>query len=111
MTTTFVADLDFAPGSAWLRWLERILGVTSDRTRPSHLPVYRITRIAEERWVVERPGAAMEHAFFDLEQAVTFVRRESFYEPATVELRADDLLVIAQLDPSNPSSLFGEAPS
>src|SRR5689334_6058763 len=110
-----VAEFEFAPtpesaetGSAWLRWLGRIMGSTRRRTPRTCLPVYRITRIAEDKWVVERPGAAMEHAFADLQQAVAFVRHECLFEPATVELRVDDLLVVAQLDPNNPSSLFGE---
>ena len=72
------------------------------------MPVYRITRIAQDRWVVERPGASMEHAFADLEQAVAFVRHECLYKVATVELRIDDLYVVAQLDPNLPGSLFGE---
>jgi hypothetical protein len=71
--------------------------------------VYRITRVREDRWVVERPRASIEHAFPDLEQAVAFVRHECLYKPATVELRVDDLYVVAQLDPNKPSSLFGEA--
>ena len=73
------------------------------------VPVYRIARTSEDRWIVERPGAAIEHAFPDFEQAVAFVRHECLYKPATVELRVDDLYVVAQLDPNKPSSLFGEA--
>ena len=59
--------------------------------------------------MVERPGSTMEHAFPDLEQAVAFVRHECLYKLATVELRVDDLYVVAQLDPNKPGSLFGEA--
>ena len=77
--------------------------------RVERVPVYRITRDREDRWVMERPGAAIAHAFPDLEQAVAFVRHECLYKPATVELRVDDLYVVAQLDPNKPSSLFGEA--
>ncbi len=112
------AEFDFAPalrsgerGSVWLHWLGRIMGSTRERARRPRLPVYRITRVAEDSWIVERPGAAMEHAFSDLEQSVAFVRHECLYDPATVELRVDDLLVVAQLDPSKPCSLFGEAAS
>ena len=60
---------------------------------------------------MERPGAALEHEFTDLEAAVAFIRHESATEPATVELRVDDLYVAAHLDPSRPASLFGEAVS
>lgn len=97
--------------SAWSRWLRRIMGSARRRTRLSRaerVPVYRITRVREDRWAVERPGAAMEHAFPDLEQAVAFVRHECLYKPATVELRVDDLYVVAQLDPNKPTPLFGE---
>jgi hypothetical protein len=73
------------------------------------VPVYRITRDREDHWLMERPGAAIAHAFPDLEQAVAFVRHECLHKPATVELRVDDLYVVAQLDPNKPSSLFGEA--
>ena len=74
-------------------------------------PIYRITRVAPDRWVVERPGASMEHAFATLEEAVACVRHECLYKAATVELRVDDLYVVAELDPNKPSSLFGEAVS
>jgi hypothetical protein len=79
--------------------------------RAAPIPVYRITRVDVDRWVVERPGATMEHAFANLEEAVSFIRHECLYHPATVELRVDDLYVVAQLDPNKPCSLFGEAPS
>jgi hypothetical protein len=98
--------------SVWSRWLSRIIG-SSRRparwSRAERVPVYRIARTSEDRWIVERPGGAMEHAFPDLEQAVAFVRHECRYQPATVELRVDDLYVVAQLDPNKPTSLFGEA--
>jgi hypothetical protein len=116
--TTFqhLADLDFATqaaaGSERQNWLGRIVGfVRKSRRAATKVPIYRITRAARDRWVVERPGASMEHAFPDLEQAVTFIRHECINTPATVELRIEDLYVVAQLDPSNPGSLFGEAES
>ena len=80
-------------------------------SQSGRVPVYRITRLSEERWAVERPGASMEHAFPDLERAAAFIRHECLYKPATVELRVDDLYVVAQLDPNKPSSLFGESVS
>jgi hypothetical protein len=109
-----VADLDFPDRSITEgelpRWLRRIVG-NRPRRRAAPVPVYRITRVAADRWVVERPGASMEHAFATLEEAVTFIRHECLYNPATVELRVDDLYVVAQLDPNKPGSLFGEAVS
>lgn len=116
-----VADIEFPAestavkaASAWSRWLGGLMGSARSRVRrgrAARVPVYRITRLAEDRWVVERPGAAMEHAFPDLEQAVAFIRHECPRDLATVELRVDDLYVVAQLDPSKPGSLFGEAVS
>lgn len=118
-TLQHVADFEFASkpsavgGNAWSRWLGRIMGSARNRVQRGRasVPIFRITRVSEDRWVVERPGASMEHAFADLEQAVTFIRHECLYKPATVELRVDDLYVVAQLDPNNPGSLFGEAVS
>jgi len=105
--------------SLWARWLERLVGVTrsmasrgADWTRlgaRDQSPVYRISRAWENRWVVERPGAPMEHAFPDLDQAVGFIRHESQDVPATVELRIGELYVVAHFDPRHPGSLFGEA--
>jgi hypothetical protein len=116
-TLQHVADFDFAAESAAPeteaavpRWLRRIAGKRA-RRRAAPVPVYRITRVAADRWVVERPGASMEHAFANLEEAVTFIRHECLYAPATVELRVDDLYVVAQLDPNKPGSLFGESVS
>jgi hypothetical protein len=116
-TLQHVALMDFASEpdeGAWSRWLRRIMGSARNhalRLGAERLPIYRITRVVKDRWVVERPGAVMEHAFADLEQAVTFIRHESGFKPATVELRIDDLYVVAQLDPSQPGSLFGESVS
>ena len=113
-----VADLDFAPDpadpaaeSALPRWVRRIVAGRERPRRAPPMPVYRITRVAGDRWVVERPGASMEHAFANLEEAVAFIRHECLYKPATVELRVDDLYVVAQLDPNKPGSLFGESVS
>src|SRR5579872_1061914 len=107
-TLQHVADLDFAtepargPESALPRWVRRIVRDRARSRREADMPVYRITRVATDRWVVERPGASMEHAFADLEEAVAFIRHECLYEPATVELRVDGLYVVAQLDPTKP---------
>ena len=108
-----------ASGSRWPRWLERLVGSTRgvvargiDRTglgTRDQSPVYRISRAWENRWVVERPGALMEHAFPDLDHAVGFVRHESQDAEATVELRIGELYVVAHFDPRRPRSLFGEA--
>jgi hypothetical protein len=122
ITPQHTADLDFDARraeatdseAALLRWLGRLFGSRGKRTRQhvaAPMPIYRVTRITEDRWVVERPGASMEHAFANLEEAVAFVRHECLFTLATVELRIDDLLVVAQLDPNHPNSLFGEAVS
>jgi hypothetical protein len=118
-TLQHVAHLNFPPepdppaaGSTWSRWLGRIMSSARHRARwgrPERVPVYRITRISEDRWVVERPSASMEHAFADLEQSVAFIRHECLNTPATVELRVGALYVVAQLDPNDPASLFGES--
>lgn len=74
----------------------------------ARLPVYRITRVRMDRWVVVRPGATMEHAFSTLDEAVTFVRHEAGPLRATVELFIGDFYVAAFHDPDKPTSLFGE---
>jgi len=113
-TSQHVADPDFAPqagaGSAWWHRLGRIIGsARKARRAATKVPIYRVTHAAPDRWVVERPAASMEHAFPDLEKAITFIRHECGNNAASVELRVGDLYVVAQLDPSNPGSLFGEA--
>ena len=101
------------PEPLWSRWLNRFVTVVralaSRRvaTEESREPIFRIAQISDDRWVVERPGAAIEHAFSDLEHAAAFVRSESV-TPATVELRIGDLYVVARFDPGQPGSLFGE---
>ena len=103
------------PEPLWVLWLYRLVALvrglsaqTKARDAGSHEPVFRITEISEDRWLVERPGASLEHAFPDLETAVAFVRSESL-TPAMVELRIGDLYVVARFDPRQPGSLFGEA--
>ena len=120
-TLQHVADMDFTPEpiaqgaeTAWSHWLRRIMGSPRSQAlwaRARRVPIFRIARVGEDRWVVERPGAVMEHAFPNLEQAVAFIRHESRDKPATVELRIDDLYVVAQIDPNRPGSLFGESVS
>jgi hypothetical protein len=98
----------------WLRWLNRLVGAVRGlsarrlgETAENHEPIFRIAQVWDDRWVVERPGAVIEHAFPDLEQAVAFIRNDSAM-PATVELRIGDLYVVARFDPRQPGSLFGE---
>src|SRR5262249_21555623 len=99
----------------WLRWLRRLVGATrrlSTRrlaASQSREPIFRIAREWRGRWVVQPPGAVLDHPCPDLERAVAFVRHESGAMPAVVELRIGDLYVVAHLDPSQPGSLFGEA--
>ena len=72
------------------------------------LPIFRISRVWEDRWIVTRPGALIGHAFPDLASAAAFVRHECPDEPAAVELYIGDLYVVAFHDPHKPGSLFGE---
>ena len=97
---------------SWVRWLSWLVDAVHElsagrRREVRHEPVFRIAQIGDDRWVVERPGAVIEHAFADLEHAVAFVRSESA-TPATVELRIGDLYVVSRFDPRQPGSLFGE---
>jgi len=100
----------------WLRWLNRLVGAARGLSvrrvgagTQSREPIFRIAQIGRDRWIVERPGAAVEHTFPDLDRAVAFIRHESGAAPATVELRIGDLYVVARFDPNQPGSLFGES--
>ena len=97
----------------WSRWLTNLAEAARGFSARRHAsenrePVFRIAQVGRDRWMVERPGAAIEHAFSALEEAVAFIRSESI-APATVELRIGDLYVVAHFDPRQPGSLFGEA--
>ena len=72
------------------------------------LPIYRITRAWEDRWIVTRPGALIGHSFGDLAGAVSFVRCDCALTSAVVELYVGEFYVVAFHDPKDPSSLFGE---
>ena len=101
------------PEPLWSRWLNHLVEAArglSARRRSSENrePVFRIAQLGRECWMVERPGASVEHAFSGLEAAVAFIRNESA-TPATVELRIGDLYVVARFDPRKTDSLFGEA--
>ena len=116
-------ERDLSPASRageplWSRWLNRVVGAVRGLSvrRPgegmqSREPIFRIAQIWRDRWIVERPGAAIEYAFPDLDRAVAFIRHESGVTPATVELRIGDLYVVAHFDPNQPGSLFGESVS
>ncbi|HUK07998.1 MAG TPA: hypothetical protein VLX09_09040 [Stellaceae bacterium] len=103
----------------WWRRLQRLFGsdplararglLRSLKGNRRGEPVYRITRVWMDRWVVLRPGASMEHAFSTLGEAAAFVRHEAGWSPVTVELFIGDLYVAAYHDPNRPKSLFGEA--
>jgi hypothetical protein len=71
-------------------------------------PVFRLSRLRANRWIVLRPGGLIEHGFPDLAQAVAFVRAESDGAPVTVELRIGELYAVAHLEHGEPESLFGE---
>jgi hypothetical protein len=105
-------------GSLWRRFLQRFAGVGRTGGEPPNepvpparghrLPVFRITRVWADRWLVQRPGSTMEHAFDGPASAEAFVRHECGDEPVMVELHIGELYVAARLDPDRPS-LFGGA--
>src|SRR5277367_2776465 len=108
---------DAAPSaSLWRRFLQRFVGAArtggeppGEPIAPPHryrLPVFRITRVWAGRWLVQRPGSTMEHAFDGPASAEAFVRHECGDRPAMVELHIGELYVAAHLDPDRPS-LFG----
>src|SRR5579871_3118724 len=89
-TLQHVTDLDFAADTrsagagTWPRWLAKIMGCArrqARRERAAPVPIYRITRVDPDRWVVERPSASIEHAFSGPEEAVAFIRRDCLYRP------------------------------
>ena len=104
--------------SPWSQFVQRLSGssrvararavLQSLKGYRTRQPVYRITRVWMDRWVVVRPGATMEHAFSTLDEAVAFVRHEAGPSRVTVELFIGDLYVAAYHDPDKPASLFGE---
>lgn len=99
------------PGSLWRRFLQRFAGREPPGEPvppPRRLPVFRITRVWADRWLVQRPGRTMEHAFDSPASAEAFVRHECGDAPAMVELHIGELYVAARLDPDRPS-LFGAA--
>lgn len=115
---TFVGDPLPATGAApssslWRRFLDRFAGVSRTGGEPvapprgHRLPVFRITRVWADRWLVGRAGGAMEHAFDGPASAEAFVRRECGDAPAMVELHIGDLYVAARLDPDRPSLFRG----
>lgn len=67
-----------------------------------HLPVFRITRVDMDRWIVVLPGDSSGREFGDPASAEAFVRSECGDAPVTVELCVDELYVSARLDPSRP---------
>ncbi len=103
------------PEPPWFQWLNRFVALVRAissrglrKTAAGHEPIFRIAQTRDRLWMVERPGAAIEHVFPDIDQAVAFIRHESA-TPAMVELRIGDLYVVSRFDPRRPSSLFGEA--
>jgi hypothetical protein len=72
------------------------------RERRVDSPVFRITRVELDCWVVVRPGRSTGHAFADPESAEAFVRRECGGAPTMVELFIDELYVSARLEPNRP---------
>ena len=103
--------------SLWRRFLQRFVGGPRTGGEPppepaplaprrDRLPVFRITRVWADRWLVQRPGSTMEHAFDGAASAEAFVRHECGDAPAMLEIHIGELYVAAKLDPNRPS-LFG----
>jgi hypothetical protein len=101
----------------WRRFLQRFTGAARTGGEPSgqpvplrrdRLPVFRITRVRMDRWLVQRPGSTIEHAFDSPASAEAFVRHECGDRPAMIELHIGELYLAAHLDPNRPS-LVGAA--
>ena len=69
------------------------------------LPIYRITCMRDDRWVVQRHGAP-ERAFRDPDAAEAFVRQDCGRFGCTLELHTGTLYLVARIDPRRPP-LFG----
>jgi len=102
------------PNRGLSRWIAAAWALLARRRRyrgpgsRERLPIYRISRAWEDRWIVTRPGALIGHSFGDLAGAVSFVRHECPFTSTAVELYIEDLYVVAFHDPKDPGPLFGE---
>jgi hypothetical protein len=65
-----------------------------------HAPLYRIT-LVDKAWHVRRPRAAMDHAFETIDDAMTFVRKDSHGRAEFVELMADNTYMVKKLRPTS----------
>jgi hypothetical protein len=63
---------------------------------PQKRPPYRIT-LVEHEWHVTRPNASLSHAFAGLEQAEIFVRNDSGGKATFVEIVAEGMYMVKQL--------------
>src|SRR5262249_41294552 len=85
-------DVRQSPQRALAGWIAAGLALLAPRRwhrgpdARERLPIYRITRAWEYRWIVTRPGALIGHSFGDLASAVSFVRRDCALTSAVVEL-------------------------
>jgi hypothetical protein len=64
---------------------------------PNNEPPYRIT-LVKGSWHVRRPKAAMDHAFDDIDDAMTFVRNDSGATAEFVEVMAHSIYMVKRLD-------------
>lgn len=62
-------------------------------------PPYRIT-LVERAWHVARPHASLVHAFDDLDEAVSFVCRDSGGAETVVEIVSGDLYLLKPIGPT-----------
>ena len=65
--------------------------------------VYRITRVRDDRWVVQRPDSDVTRVFGSPALAEAFVRHECAGSSATVELRIGDVYMATRLDAECPA--------
>ena len=99
-----------APAPLWRRFLQRFAGGIRTGGEPplarlprvKRPPVYRISRVWANRWVVLLPGSALGHVFESAAEAEAFVRGKCGDKASMVEIEIGDLYVAARLEPNRP---------
>ena len=102
--------LPIAGAPLWRRFLQRFAGAIRTGGEPPRArlprvkrpPVYRISRVWANRWVVLLPGSALGHVFESAAEAEAFVRGKCGDKASMVEIEIGDLYVAARLEPNRP---------